>query len=209
MEEIRGITWDLWGQELSHEQTIQRIINAGFPIKGGAALTMFAIVEGESGEYQKAWHANVERWKNPDGTQGDIVRFEQRPDLTMWSVPPGTPEPDLVFMRVKSVDLGFLQRNKVMGPATYIEMGHEACELFIEGLFTKYPELATPVTAAEDAYKLWVERGFQPWYAYQPGTEKFRGKKRYGAKAFADWLIHSYVGPDPDTGKLPRLEWAS
>ncbi|HSE44962.1 MAG TPA: hypothetical protein VLA89_06505 [Gemmatimonadales bacterium] len=203
MEEIRGITWDLWGAELSHEQTIQRIINAGFPIKGGVALTMFAIVEGESGEYQQAWHANVERWNDENKT---IKRFEQQPDLSFRAVPLGAPEPALTFMFMKSIDLGFMQINKPVNE--FVEMGAEACEDFVLGQFEKYPRLSSPVTSCEDALVIWKARGFWPWYAYQPGTEKFRLKKRYGAKAFADWLIHSFVGPDPETGRLPRLVWA-
>ena len=206
MEEIRGITWDLWGAELSHEQTIQRIINAGFPIKGGVALTMFAIVEGESGEYQRAWHSNVERWETWDDADRPIKRYVQQPDLTFKPLALGAPEPELVFMKVKSIDLGFMQVNKQVGQ--FIEMGLEACENFVGAQFEKYPELAVPRDSCEVAFKIWSERGFQPWYAYQPGTEKFRLKKRYGAKAFADWLIHSYVGPDPETGRLPRLVWA-
>lgn len=204
MEEIRGITWGLWGNELSHEQTIQRIINAGFPIKGGVALTMFAIVEGESGEYQMAWHSNVTRWLNPDGSQGNIKRFEQLPNLSFKAIPEGERR-DLEFMFVKSIDLGFMQINVAVGQ--YVEMGVEACQDFVEGQFAKHPDLASPVTSSEVAYEIWASRGFKPWYAYKPGTEAFRKKKRYGAKAFADWLIHSFVGPDPETGKLPRLVW--
>ena len=48
------------------------------------------------------------------------------------------------------------------------------------------------------------QRGFQPWYAYQPGTERWKRKLKYGALAFGNWLAHSYVGKDIDTGK--RLE---
>lgn len=201
MEEIRDITWGLWGQELSHKQTIQRIINAGFPIKGGHALTMFAIVEGESGEYQKAWHSNVERNNDEDRT---IKRYVQQPDLTYKPLPIGM-EAELMFMKVKSIDLGFMQINKQVWE--FVEMGAEAVEAFVNVQFAKHPGLDSPVTSCALAYQLWQARGFDPWYAWQPGTDKFRLKKRYGAKAFADWLIQSFVGPDPETGKLPQLVW--
>jgi hypothetical protein len=169
MEEIKGMTWDLWGEELSHEQSIQRIVNAGFPIKGGVALIMFAIVEGESGEYQKAWHANVQR--NEDGT---IYRSEG-------------------MMTVKSIDLGFMQFNVEISPDVRVEMTTEAMTNFVEAMFADHPDLANPVASAERAYELWTRRGYQPWYAYKPGTDAFKLKKKYGAKAFANWLAHSYV----------------
>jgi hypothetical protein len=169
MEEIRGITWDLWGQELSHEQAIQRIVNAGFPIKGGVALKMFAIVEGESGEYQRAWHANVQR--NVDGT---ILRNEG-------------------MMTVKSIDLGFMQFN-VEIPDVLVEISIEAMTNFVNAMFADNPDLADPHQSAERAYEMWSRRGFQPWYAYKPGTDAFKMKMKYGAKAFANWLVHSYVG---------------
>lgn len=206
MEEIRNITWGLWGAELSHVQTIQRIITAGFPIwkaepqPHSPALNMFAIVEGESGEYQRAWHSNVERWSDENKT---IKRFEQQADLSFKAVPLGSPEPDLVFMRVKSIDLGFMQVNKQVGE--YVEMGLEAVELFVEAQFAKYPELASPVESCQVALALWKSRGFQPWYAYQPGTEKWRLKKRYGAIAFGQWLVNSFVGKDPDTNRVPKV----
>jgi hypothetical protein len=206
MEEIRHITWDLWGQELSHVQTIQRIIVAGFPIHAktpsphSPALDMFAIVEGESGEYQRAWHANVERWDSLEDKP--IRRYEQMQDLSMRLIPIGEPLPDLYFMRVKSIDLGFMQINKTVNE--FVEMGNEAVENFVEGQFIKYPRLAVPTTACEDALLIWKARGFQPWYAYQPGTEKWRGKKRYGAIAFAQWLVNSFVGADAD-GKVPQV----
>lgn len=173
LEEIRGITWDLWGEELSHEQTIQRIISGGFPIKDGVALTMFAIVEGESGEYQRAWHANVKR--NLDGT---IQRIEV-----------GT----VTHMDITSVDLGFMQFN--VAAAGRVPMNQESMTSIVENLFTVNSDLADPWLSAIKAFHLWQSRGFNPWYAYKPGTKEFRLKKHYGAKAFANWLVHSFVDP--------------
>lgn len=184
VEEIRGVTWDLWGQELSHEQSIQRIVNAGFPIKGGVALKMFAVVEGESGEYQRAWHANV--FRNADGTiQLDSANR----------------------MRVKSIDLGFMQFNVEVDPDVLVEATVEAMSVWVERMFMQNPWAADPVESAERAYELWTRRGFQPWYAYKPGTPEWKRKLKYGALAFGNWLAHAHVGKDPDTGKKLRMGW--
>ena len=179
IEEIRGVTWDLWGQELSHEQAIQRIIVSGFPIKGGIALKMFAIVEGESGEYQRAWHANVERL--PDGI---IKRYDAQ----------GLIDPEGEYMKVKSIDLGFMQFNVEVSPDALIRMTKADMDTYVDNWFTVRAELADPWESAALAYDLWLRRGFQPWYAYRPGTEPFALKMRYGALAFSNWLVHSYVG---------------
>lgn len=210
MEEIRDITFGLWGEELSHQQTIQRIVGAGFPIKNGVALTMFAIVEGESGEYQKAWHANVDR--DPEDAsdappyQGPVVRYVIVDDVPERA-PEGTQFGPGVYMRVNSIDLGFMQRSVTLTPKRWVETTETAARVFVEGMFDQYPYLAVPWSAAEDAYDLWVARGFKPWFAYKPGDPKFRLKKRYGSLAFARWLIQSFVGPDPETGKLPRVDY--
>lgn len=196
VEEIRDITWGLWGEELSHEQAIQRIVAAGFPLKGGVVLTMFAIVEGESGEYQRAWHVNVER--NDDGT---IRRYWW--NGSMWITVPVDGSP--TYMKVKSIDLGFMQFN-VNVPDEMVEMDSEALDVWVNTKFDENPDLADPWKSAERAYTLWRSRGFSPWYAYKPGTPEFRLKKRYGALAIARWLVHSFVGKDPD-GKLPRIAY--
>lgn len=176
-EEIRGVTWDLWGFELSHKQAIQRIVVAGFPIykaepkPHSPALEMFAIVEGESGEYQRAWHINVDR--NSDNT---ITRDDQG------------------RMRVTSVDLGFMQFSVTVTPF-WLEMTKEAASAWVEMMFSLNPDLADPWASARKAYDFWTRRGFQPWYAYKPGTEAFMLKKRYGALAFSNWLVSSFVDP--------------
>jgi hypothetical protein len=212
MEEIFGVTWGLAGNELSHEQTIQRIVRAGFPIwksdptPHSPVLTMFAIVEGESGEYTRAWHMNVDRWpENADDTvpfQGPVKRYEQLPDLSYKLIPLGEHR-DLEFMRVQSVDLGFMQRNKLMPSKTFVEMGGEAASDFIISLFDQYPELARADTAAKDAYDFWVAGGYDygRWFAYKPGTESFHLKMTYGSKAVANWLVHSFVD------KKMTLDW--
>lgn len=187
-EEIRNITFGLDGVELTHEQTIQRLVVAGFPLwrinpQGKAEsplLTMFAIIEGESGEYQRAWHINVLR--NPDGT---IAR----------SVIDGVDN-----MRVKSVDLGFAQFNVQVSDFDIV-MDPDIVQAWIDGMFESYPELAVPWDSATAAYQLWLRRGFQPWYAYQPGTAKFKQKMTYGSKALANYIVHKFVDP-----KL-ELDW--
>lgn len=210
MEEIFGITWGLAGNELSHEQAIQRIVKAGFPIwdaepsPHSPALIMFAIVEGESGEYTRAWHCNVDRWPEDENDtipfQGLVKRYEQMPDMSMRLIPLGEHR-DLEFMRVQSIDLGFLQRNKAVGE--FVEMGGEAVSDFVIAQFDKYPELQQADTAAKDAYDLWISSGknFKRWYAYKPGTEAFHLKMTYGAKAFGNWLVHSFVD------KKLNLDW--
>lgn len=188
-EEIRGITWDLWGDELSHEQAIQRIVTAGFPVKGGVALTMFAIVEGESGEYQRAWHINVAR-----KADGSIDRTERN---------------GKTYFSPKSIDLGFLQFNvPIPSNFTVLELDHDVVKSFVETMFEIHPELADPVDSAELALDLWKRRGFSPWFAYKPGTIEFWKKKRYGALAFARWHLHSYVGrTDRETGEPLNFIW--
>lgn len=216
LEEIRDITFGLWGHELSHQQTIQRLVSAGFPIKGGHLLTMFAIVEGESGEYQRAFHANIHRWpENADGVK-KIQRF-------VWRIPAGEPaqwillgpdeEPAVdepVFMKVKSIDLGFCQRSVEISPDEMIEMDFEAVDVWVNGLYDgPYAHLAVPWTAAKDAFDFWVAHdfSFSPWFAWKPDDPKFRAKKRYGSIAITRWIIQSFVGPDPETGKLPRVDF--
>lgn len=186
-EEIRGVTWDLWGEELTHEQTIQRILVGGFPIQGGVALTMFCIVEGESGEYQRAWHINVKR-----DSDGNIFRVTIDGKECMIPL---------------SIDLGFIQYNVPIEAGTYLEMTPDAVEAFVESKFDEHPELADPFQSAVLAYELYKRRGFSPWYAYKPGTLKWRRTKKYGAKAFANWLVHSFVGKDPDTGKRLEMDY--
>jgi hypothetical protein len=183
MEEIRNVTWGLWGEELEHWQSIQRLVLGGFQ-DPRVLLNMFAIIEGESGEYTRAWHANVVR--NADGT---IQRDDQE------------------RMTVKSIDLGFCQFNVVLPAPLKMAMTEDAMRPFVEGMFNANPDYARADTSAAKAHELYLRRGFQPWYAYKPGTEAFKLKKRYGAKAIAEYLIRTQVGKVD--GKFPRLEWVN
>lgn len=181
VEEIRGITWDLWGEELSHEQTIQRLVRAGFPVwrinpdtkaPESPLLIMFSIVEGESGEYKKAWHINVQR--NSDDT---IFRDE------------------LGRMVAKSIDLGFMQFNVAISPVRHLEMDATVIEDFVNSMFDANPDLAIPSESAKKAFSRWLIDGYKPWYAYKPGTDPWHLKMTYGSKAFSNWLVHSFVDP--------------
>ena len=177
MEEIRNVSFGLWGEELKEWQAIQRLVAAGFQDPRLLAR-MFAIIEGESGSYQRAWHANVMRLPADESDLppygGDIKRDAEG------------------RMTIKSIDLGFIQRN-VDIPDAVMAMTPEAMEPFVDGLFNKYPRLTDPWTAAEEAYALYLDRGFQPWYAYQPGTPAFKAKVKRGCQAVGNYLAKVLV----------------
>jgi len=147
-EEIRGITWDLDGAELLPWLAAQRLYKAGF--KDAKLLTtMWAIIEGESGGYLKAWHHNVQR--NEDGT---IFRNSAG------------------NMLVNSTDLGFIQKNVVHGTPVELPLTGTESKDFIATLFEIYPELARGDESAAIAFQMYKQRGFQPWYAYSNGGYK-------------------------------------
>lgn len=147
-EEIRGITWDLDGEQLDPWLAAQRLYNAGF--KDAQELcVMWAVLEAESGGYLKAWHHNVTR--NEDGT---IKRFDG--DL----------------MEVKSTDLGFIQKNIVHNPKPLLPIEGDQSKLFVADLFDAFPDLARGDLSAKIARQLFLQRGFQPWYAHTNKTYK-------------------------------------
>jgi hypothetical protein len=191
-EEYRDVTFGYWGVELKEWQAIQRLVLAGF---GEVRLltNMFAIIEGESGSYTKAWHANVLR--DPLHT-GPIVRNETGQ------------------MLVQSVDLGFIQRNvDVAGSGTWVDMTEEAMASMVNALFDENPALADAQLSAEIAFDLFSQRGFQPWFAYKPGTVGFYAKKRRAAKAIANYILRTQVGRfaevESDGGKIPTVEFVN
>lgn len=146
-EEIRGLTWDLNGEQLDPWQAAQRLYLAGF--KDAQLLCKFwAVLEAESGGYLRAWHHNVERL--PDGT---ILRDSQG------------------RMTVKSTDLGFIQKNIVHDEPVKI-LDEAESQAFVDSLFDQHPELANGAQSAEIAYNMFKQRGFQPWYAYSNGSYK-------------------------------------
>lgn len=188
-EEIRGVTYDFDGVELREWQAIQRLYRAGFTdlITLGH---MFAIVEGESGSYTKAWHANVTR-----DAEGMILRKT---------------EDGVDKMQIKSIDLGFIQRN-VNVTDVWVEMDPEAMAEWVNQMWDAHPHLADAQLSAEAAFDLWTDRGFQPWYAYKPGTQGYYQKKRRAGKAIANFYERTQVaqlaGIDLDAGKFPILDF--
>jgi hypothetical protein len=200
VEEIRNVTFGLWGSELPPHAAIQRLAKAGFPIWVPSHLEldhphsplqeMFAIIEGESGGYLKAWHANLAR--DADGA----IAYDATGRMT-----------------IKSIDLGFIQRNIVLSPQIKMEPVYGPMEAFVTSQFAAYPHLARADLAAASAFDLWQDRGFKPWYAYRPGTDAYRVKKFIAAQALGNWLARSFVGKydsagdeAPDFRKLVYLD---
>lgn len=147
-EEIRGITWDLDGEQLKPWLAAQRLYKAGFKDANILAV-MWAVIEAESGGYLKAWHHNVER-----DEEGKILVSEDG------------------LMIVKSTDLGFIQKNIVHNPHVILPIEGNQSKLFVEDLFVAYPDLARADKSAEIAFNLYKTRGFQPWYAHSNGSYK-------------------------------------
>lgn len=162
VEELYGITWGLWGEELEPWQAAQRLYRAGFTDAKELA-TFWAVLEAESGGYLKAWHHNVVR--NLDGT---IARDAEG------------------RMTVRSTDLGFIQKNTVHDPPVKLKLEADASGGFVEGLFEALPELARGDESAAIARSMFESRGFQPWYAYSNGSYK-RSLER-GCLAVANYL---------------------
>jgi hypothetical protein len=147
-EEIRGVTWDFDGEQLDPWLAAQRLYKAGF--KDAQELcVMWAVLESESGGYLKAWHHNVTR--NEDGT---IKLFDD------------------YLMEVKSTDLGFIQKNVVHNPRPLLPVEGDQSQLFVDDLFVAFPALARGDESAVIARQLFVQRGFQPWYAHTNGSYK-------------------------------------
>jgi hypothetical protein len=203
-EEIRGVTWDLQGATMLHWLMIRRLCQAGFiSEKDGlgragdaVVLNMFAISEGESGGSLKAWHINVVR--NDDGT---IKRTQIDGKDTM---------------SVRSIDMGSMQINETVA-LFQLEMDPVPVQAWVDEMFAGYPDLAhvdTSLVIAMSKFKADIRAGgsgYRPWYAYQPDTAHWRQKKRYGSKAFADYLIRTYVGHVDSQGNptnyYPDLEF--
>jgi hypothetical protein len=143
-EEIRGVTWDATGAQLTPFQAAQRLYRAGFEDAVELA-TIAAVIRAESGWYLKAWHHNVQR----DGA-GGIDR---------------DPEGRLV---VTSTDLGFIQRNVEHTPWKHV--ADDDSQAFVDELFAAHPDLARADKSAAVARQLFEARGFQPWYAYSNGS---------------------------------------
>lgn len=148
IEEIKGITWDLDGEQLHPWLAAQRLYKAGFK-DADLLATMWATIESESGGYLMAWHHNVVR--NSDGS---------------------IKKTDDGLMEVLSTDLGFIQKNVVHEPNIILPVTGEQSQLFVNDLFLANPQLANGQESANIAFNMYKQRGFQPWYAYTNGHYK-------------------------------------
>ena len=149
---------------------------------------MFAIVEGESGSYTRAFHCNVNR------TQ-DEAKLIIRKQIN-----------GVDFMKVNSVDLGFMQFNTPIPGDTWVQMTEDAVSDFINRLFEDEPWKADAQESSERAYELFLQRGFQPWYAYRPDDVRFHEKKRRAGKAIANYFLRTQVPKVPiDNGHFAEV----
>lgn len=186
MEHIKDINYGLGGAQLAEWQIVQRLVRSGFSdlrVLG----TMFAIVEGESGGYTRAFHCNVDR--TPEGL---IVR------KTINSVD---------YMHVNSVDLGFMQFNTPLPNAgKSIAMISQVVLEFINTLFDAEPWKADAQLSSEHAYEMYLNRGFLPWYAYKPNDMRFQEKRREAGKAIANYYLRTQVPKLPiDNGRYAEV----
>lgn len=191
MEHIRNINYGFMGVELAEWQAIQRLVRSGFSdlrVLG----TMFAIVEGESGSYTKAFHCNVDRTLDANGN----------PDLIVRKNIDGAE-----YMHVNSVDLGFMQFNTDLpGDGEWVEMHTEAVAEFINQMFDMEPWKADAQLSSEFAYEMFLRRGFKPWVAYKPDDIHFQEKKRRAGKAIANYYLRTQVPRLPiDGGKFAEV----
>lgn len=210
LEEIRGVTWDLQvagdGEDMPNWMIFRRLAATPFWHEGpNTVLNMFAITQGESGGWLKAYHLNVER--EPADANGHRLIKRYPPATT------GGPD----RMMVKSVDMGLMQINMVQNPPFLLDMTQAAVTTWMISMYEQYPGLARADESLEIAWQKYKNNkaaggsGYGPWYAYQPGTDRWRMKKRYGSQAMAEFLIRDYVGKVDATGHpsnyYPRLEF--
>ena len=210
LEEIRGVTWDLQvagdGEDMPNWMIVRRLAQSPFWAEGpNVVLNMFAITQGESGGWLKAYHLNVER--EPADANGHRL-IKRYPPLE-----PGGPD----RMKVKSVDMGLMQINIVLPVPMLIDMTTDAITVWMQKMYSDRPDLARADESIEIAWQKYKNNkaaggtGYGPWYAYQPGTDRWRMKKRYGSQAVAEFLLRDYVGKVDATGHpsnyYPRLEF--
>ncbi len=189
MEHIEWVNYGFYGQRFDSVQRIQRLYNTqgdDWGFKDAAVLAVaYATMMGESGGYLKAFHHNVFR-----DDQGDkILRYNE--DGSVWDG--SGPQ----FMKVKSTDLGFIQKNTPHTPFRLIEMNEEASVGFVDELFITYPKLCIGWDSCKIAWNMYNNAGkkFTPWYAYTNGNYK-RGLPG-ACVAVGRWLANKYLN-DPD-----------
>ena len=130
MSEVKGVTWDFEGNQLSIRQTLALCYVSGF--RGKDLVTAVAVATAESQRYAKAYHRNHEH--NEDGS--NVVRNDTGD-----------------FVYIKGVDHGLFQLNRP------------------ERLPFDDP-IFNPKTNAKAAHRLYRDRGFQPWAAYNSGAHE-------------------------------------
>lgn len=170
------MTWDLAGERLYPFQAAQYLYNAK-TVKGAATIHPFreaktltigcAVMGGESDWRLRSWHANVAR--NEDGT----IKRDAQGRIT-----------------VKSIDLGWIQRNADVADLPYPD---EEIEPLVLGLFDseQFGYLDRPALAADEAARLYVERGWQPWVAY--GNGGYRRHLPNAGLAVANFLAVEFL----------------
>lgn len=173
MEEIRGVTWDFGsGQRLYPFQAAQYLHQAdppnGPPPFRDAKRLMeaCAVMGGESGWYLTAWHLNVKR-----DSAGNILWDEQRRLLAT------------------SCDLGWIQRNAEFADTALLP---EDVPAFVQALFDspEFGYLDRPALAAQEAARLFTERGWQPWVAWL--NKSYKRHLPMAGQAVANFLAVEY-----------------
>jgi hypothetical protein len=179
-EYLENISYGFYGPRLDPVQRMQRLYGGGF--KDAALLVVaYSVMMGESGGYLKAFHHNVER--EEDGT---IKRF----------VVDGK-----TYMKVKSTDLGFIQKNTPHSPARMVEMTEEASLAFVDELFEKNPELANGYESAEIAWQMYntvvggKKREFTPWIAYT--NKNYKKSLAHASVSLGKWAANKFIN-DPE-----------
>lgn len=149
MESIRGVTWQLDGFRMQPRQTAYYLHLAGFQDATDLAVGV-AVMAAESSWYLKAWNLNVVR-----DEAGQIVETDGK-------------------MRVRSADLGWIQRNVQVNRD--VEKSEAGAEALVAELFTTHEPLSRPLPSARVARSLFLERGWQPWVAHLNGSWwRYRG----------------------------------
>jgi len=148
------------GDQLVPPQAANRLYYGGF--KDSKILTlMWAITYGESAHFLRSWHHNVQRTQD-----GEILRDENNKIVIL------------------STDLGFVQRNVIHDP--WVHKADVECKDYANELFAEYPEYSNGQASANEAHTLFLQRGFEPWYAYVNGG--YRQHRKNAALAVANFL---------------------
>ena len=127
MGEVKGVTWDFEGNQLSIRSTLALAYVCGF--RGRDLVTAVAVCTAESQRYAKAYHRNHEHEADGSNTIGN----------------------DGEFVYIRGVDHGLMQINL------------DELLPFDDGIFD-------PKINMKSARRMYRDRGFQPWAAYNSGA---------------------------------------